>query len=175
MRIKLFFISVVTALVFICLAGGCSDDSLTCTNVFCRDELAVKIFPDENFLSGVYSAEIVFSDDVSIVAEFELVPADGGTDVTVRTIENESYARSWFLANELGDFLEITYWGDIPADDSARGYEFTDELTINITRDNKLILSDHFAPDYDYYWCNREYGKCDSRQNKEAEIEVTID
>ena len=175
MRIKLVFILVVTALVFICLAGGCGDNSLTCTDVFCSDQLAVKIFPDENYITGRYSAEIVFSDDVSIVAEFELVPGDGGTDVTVQTIENESYTRSWFMSGELGDFLEISYWGDIPADSSARDYEFTNELTINITRDNALIFSDHIAPDYDYYWCNREYGKCDSRQNKEAEVEVTID
>jgi hypothetical protein len=175
MRIKLFFILEVTALVLMCLSGGCTDDSLTCTNVYCSDRLTVKIYPDKSFVSGRYSAELVFLDDVSIVAEFELVPADGGTGVVVRVIENESYSQSWFMPDDFEDFLEITYWGDIPDDSSARGYEFTDELTINITRDDALIFSDYIAPDYDYYWCNREYGRCDPRQNKRAEIEVIID
>ena len=174
---RLFYQFIATALLLICLTDGCNnlDRSFGCSGAQCNDSLTVKISPTDNLLSGRYSAEIVFSDDVSIVAEFELTSLDDRSNEFVHIIENESYLISWFMSDEFVDCLEITYLGRILADDSAMDYEFSEELTIYITKDNELIFSDHIAPDYYYYWCNQEYGKCDPRQNKNDEIEVIID
>ena len=168
---------IIVTLLLICLQGGCNfNDSGSCTAMGCFDHLTVKILPTDNYLSGRYSAELVFSDDVSITAEFELVPeAINSPNLIIRVIQNDSYGTSWFLNDEMIGSLEIDYRGMILTDDSRTEYEFTDEATINVVRDGGLVTSEAIAPDYNYYWCNSEHGKCDSRQNKDGDIEITID
>lgn len=160
----------------ICVLFGCSDDSDTCTAVDCSDFISVNLSSNDTYVAGQYSAELVFSDDESIIAEFELVTtSDNPPDLSVIVVQNESYRTSWFMPEEFVDPLEIRYYGTLIKDNSSYDYEFTQEVTINIRKDGEVIVSEFITPDYDYYWCNYEYGECDDRENKSAEIDITID
>ena len=181
---KRFFKSIIIAILTICLQVGCNNihDSGYCTGVACNDSITAKVLPTDNYLPGRYSVELLFSDNESIIAEFELIPANENdnestdtSNLMVQVIENGSYSISWFMFNEFEDPLEINYTGLILSGDFAQDYEFTEEVIVNVKRDGSLLLSESISPDYNYYWCNYEYGECDLRQNKEADIEVIID
>jgi hypothetical protein len=162
--------------------NGCGTDSSgTCTDVACFDALAVKILMSESYSPGKYTAEILFSDDESITAEYEITMIeDSDSDgfnmdsFHVLAIQNDSYGISWWMNDGKMDTIEIQYWGRMVDGDFVYDYEFTDEITINIYKDDILIYSGLIAPIFNYYWCNQEAGKCDHRQNKDADFEVDI-
>jgi hypothetical protein len=156
--------------------GGCdSDDSnFGCHAIECVDTLHVRLIPTDSYVLGVYSAVLFFSDDVSIKAEFEVIPSITGEENTTEYVItlNNTYGICW-MAYEL-EYIEIIYRADIPSKVYLEDYEFTDELLIQISRDGQLILSEIIAPEYQHYWCGGE-PKCHPRQNKSAEIELGID
>lgn len=180
MATKQIYLFTITALLTICLEVGCNNigDSGLCTGVACYDAITVRLLPSDNYLPGKYSVELLFSDSESINAEFELTHVNENNNTSnlmLLVIENDSYSTSWSMFREFEDPLEIHYSGRLISGDFAIDYEFTEEVTVNVKRDGNLLLSEQISPNYNYYWCNYEYGKCDPRQNKDADIEVLID
>ena len=93
-------------LLTLCLQVGCNKigDSISCTAVACHDAIRVRLLPTDTYLPGTYSVALLFSDDESINAEFELAHVDENddtSDLLLQVIENESYATNWSMFNEL--------------------------------------------------------------------------
>jgi hypothetical protein len=177
---KQIFRFILISLLLTCSQFGCNNitDSTTCSAALCHDVITAKLLPTENYLPGQYSVELIFSDGESIIAEFELIPVDENdntSNLMLHVIENDSYRTSWSMFDEFEDPLVIHYSGRLLAGDLFIDYEFTEEVTVNVKRDGNSLLSKQVSPDYSYYWCNSEEGKCDPRQNKDADIEVLID
>ena len=162
---------VIGLLILIGFNNGCGSDSGFCTQMVCSDSLIVRVLPTESYIPGNYSAELVFSDSVSIKADFEVIDVPS---LSASAIPNDSYPTSWSIYDGLPNYVEIVYSGNIPSNDSFQDYEFTNDAQIQISRGGEIILSEVIVPNYNYYWCNQEAGKCDPRENKNAEIELTI-
>jgi hypothetical protein len=144
--------------------------------VACRDSLTVRLSSNGTYVAGQYSAELVLSEDASILAEFELVTSNSNpSNLNIHVVMNDSYISSWSMSEEFHDPLLIYYYGSLLSDHSSYDYEFPQEVTMNIRKDGAVMVSESITPDYNYYWCNEEEGECDDRQNKNADVDMTVD
>ena len=150
------------------LICGCGQE---CTLVVCTDSLDISLVPESQIIAGNYVAQITFSDDSTIIAELAIevvdcAPADTD-DVCFFNLMPEEHilsgAKYWHSNwGPIGDRITITFTGDVP-DGPA-------ELVI--LRDGLELFNGIIEPEFEYYWCN---GKdCDSKKNKQAEMELTI-
>lgn len=152
----------------------------SCTLKNCTDRFEVRIIQSESDPTADGSYEIEFTWPGGSKQSVAFSVGSGGGETGAAPLPDQGWPDWWGLERIENNQLYVNIAPFLVAELDTEGLyeshvESPEDISLWVRSNDTLIGQETVHPDYNWYWCNAEYGKCDHKKNYRTEVTIIVD